>query len=66
MWLLTVSVILFIVVIGFIVYANWPTSMSNRKCNCGGGGGCSKCPCNRCGQQKPQCRCNPAGGCPFC
>lgn len=65
MWLLTVSVILFIAVIGFIVFANWPTSMSNRKCNCGGGG-CPKCPCNRCGQPKQQCRCNAAGGCPFC
>lgn len=67
MWLLSASILLFIVVIGLIVYANWPASGTS----CGGGcGGCPSCqqrPCDRC--QKPRSRCGcppPSGGCPFC
>jgi hypothetical protein len=64
--LLTASIILFFIVIGFIVYANWPRmGVSQGSCGGGCGGGCPKCPCNRCGMPKPQCGCQ-KGGCSFC
>jgi hypothetical protein len=61
MWLLTFLVVLFIFVIGMIMYANWPSSVPQNDGGCG---------CNRCGQQvnrcgcpvKPQCN----KGCQFC
>jgi hypothetical protein len=69
MWLLTFSIILFFVVIGLIIYANWPASPGS---GCGGqcGGGCSSCQrrtCNRCYKPRGQCGCGGGGGgCPFC
>ena len=79
MWLLIVSIIIFIVVIGFIIVANGPTinTNSNRDCDCPNRGpngcpnrgpnGCpSRDPCNRCGKPKHHCRCNKNVGCPFC
>lgn len=66
MWLLTASIILFFIVIGLIVYANWPASGTS----CGGCGGCPSCqqrPCDRCQKPKSHCGCQkPQGGCPFC
>uniref|UniRef100_A0A6C0DU00 Uncharacterized protein n=1 Tax=viral metagenome TaxID=1070528 RepID=A0A6C0DU00_9ZZZZ len=68
MWLLSASILLFIVVIGLIVYANWPAS--GTSCGGGCGGGCSSCqqkPCDRCQKPKSRCGCQqPQGGCPFC
>lgn len=65
MWLLTASIILFFIVIAMIIYANWPAGSSGRSCgpSCGG---CPKCPCNQCGQQKSRCGCPKQGGCSFC
>lgn len=66
MWLLTASVVIFIIVIGLIIYANMPASSSGRSCGCGGSG-CSNCPCRKCGAPRKQCGCGQsAGGCPFC
>ncbi len=68
MSLLTFSVVLFIIVIALIVYANWPVSASHKSCRCGGDG-CDACqpnPCDRCHKPKSRCGCPPAGGCPFC
>jgi len=69
MWLLTFSVILFIIVIALIVYANWPKSASGKSCGCGGDGcpACEPNSCNRCRKPKNRCGCPAvAGGCPFC
>jgi hypothetical protein len=72
MWLLTFSIILFFVVIGLIIYANWPASASSSSCGGGCGGGCSSCQkrsCNRCYKPRGQCGCGGggnSGGCPFC
>ncbi len=67
MWLLTFSVVLFIIVIAMIIYANWPAQSSGVSCGGGCGGGCPKCPCRQCGMPRPRCRCqSPSGGCPFC
>jgi uncharacterized membrane protein len=61
MWLLTFLIVLFIIVIGMIMYANWPSSVPQT------GGGCG---CNTCGQQVNRCgcpvkpKCNK--GCQFC
>jgi hypothetical protein len=66
MWLLTASVILFIIVIGLIIYSNMPQRSGGGGCGCGGMG-CNNCPCNRCGMPKRRCGCGPPkGGCPFC
>jgi hypothetical protein len=67
MMLLGISIIIFILVIGLIIYSNYPvkTSMSSNDCNCGGGG-CANCPCNGCGVPKKRCRCPPQGSCSFC
>ena len=62
MMLLTISIIVFIIVIALIVYANWPAASSGNSC----GGECPPPPCNSCGVPKPRCRCPPAGGCKFC
>jgi hypothetical protein len=65
MWLLSVSIIIFLIVIALIVYANWPESASSD-CGCGAPR-CQKCPCNKCGVPKKRCGCGPPpGGCPFC
>lgn len=64
MWLLTASVILFIIVVGLIIYSNMP--IRGGGCGCGGMG-CNNCPCNRCGMPRRRCGCgSPKGGCPFC
>lgn len=66
MWLLTASIILFFIVIGLIVYANWPASSSGRSCG-GGCGGCPDCPCKRCRMPRRQCGCpEKEKGCGFC
>lgn len=65
MWLLTFSIILFIVVIAMIIYANWPSSGPGQGCGCGSAG-CPQCPCNRCGVPKRRCGCPQQGGCSFC
>ena len=58
MWLLLVALIVFIVVVGLIMYAN---NMANGKC--------APMPsmqnCNRCRMPKPRCRCQPKK-CEFC
>lgn len=62
MWLLTVSVIILIIVIGFIIYASKPVVSKDTVTD-----SCPQCPCNRCGNPKPRCRCaRRSGGCPFC
>ena len=70
MLILVFSIILFIVVIGFLIYPNLPALSTGRSCGCGqaqSNAECPKCPCNRCGQAKHHCRCNAAaGGCSFC
>jgi hypothetical protein len=70
MWLLTASVILFIVIVAMLIYANWTPSPAPGDGTCGGrcGGGCPNCPCNRCDMPKRRCGCGPrgGGGCPFC
>ena len=67
MWLLTASIILFFIVIGLIVYANWPASSSGRSCGGGCGGGCPDCPCKRCTMPRRQCGCHEKEkGCGFC
>ncbi len=72
MMLLSASILLFFIVIGLIIYANWPASTESAYTSCGRrcGGGCPRCPCNRCGEPKPRCRCATAaaesGGCSFC
>lgn len=63
MWLLTVSIIVFIIVIALIVYSNWPATASGKSC---GSDPCPPPPCNACGVPKPRCRCPPAGSCQFC
>ena len=61
MFLLYFLIALFLVVLGLIVYANWPSSDSS------GCGGCPTPPCNRCGVPKQNCRCRPKpDGCQFC
>lgn len=67
MWLLTFLVVLFVIVIAMIMYANWPSSSSASSGGCPCGQGCS---CNSCGQQVNRCgcpvkpKCNK--GCQFC
>jgi hypothetical protein len=60
MMLLIVSIIVFLVVIGLIFYANMP-----RQCG-QGCGGCPQCPCRKCGMPRKRCGCGSQGGCPFC
>lgn len=67
MWLLSFLVVLFIIVIAMIMYANWPTNapQTGGGCACGQGCGCDRCgrPANRCGcPQKPKCK----QSCQFC
>ncbi len=67
MLLLSASIILFIIVIAFIIYANWPSATTRQMCGGCGGSGCPQCPCNRCGVPKPRCKCpRTSGGCSFC
>lgn len=75
MWFLVFISILLLVVIGMLVYANWP-KVPSPSSNCGAtdGNGCGKpqcgsCgqrQCNQCGMPKPQCHCPKKQGCPFC
>lgn len=70
MWLLIVSIIVFLIVIGLIAYANWPRSLGSNGCagdDCPGCGSCQG-PCNRCHKPKNRCGCPkpPGGGCSFC
>ncbi len=65
MWLLTFLVILFIVIIGLIIYSNFPKSSSGQSCG-GCDQSCPKCPCNRCGMSKKHCRCPYKMNCQFC
>lgn len=55
MLLLTISVIVFIIVIALIVYANMPRSK-----------GCPSDSCNQCGMPRRRCGCGKPPGCPFC
>jgi hypothetical protein len=70
MWLLFVSILLFVIVIGLLVIAYLPASRasvdSKEVCQCGKG--CPRCPCQRCGMPRAGCGCgvNREGGCPFC
>lgn len=66
MWILIASIIIFIIVIGMIIYANQPSNTSAQGCGRCGGGGCPQCPCNRCGVPKQRCGCPKQGGCQFC
>ena len=71
MWLLSFLVVLFIIVIAMILYANWSSKrtegQSQGGCPCG-----NRCPCMQCGGSGGSCRCpyrprcQGGGGCPFC
>jgi hypothetical protein len=66
MWLLTGLIVIFILVIGFIIYASMPSSTAPTSCG-GCPTGCPRCSCNRCKMPRRKCGCPPpAGGCPFC
>ena len=54
MWILTVSTIIFIIAISFIIYSNWPKHCAqlNPKID----------PCKKCGAPKNNCNCD----CPYC
>lgn len=54
MWLLTFLVVVFIIVIAMIVYANYSSSIPQTSGGCPCGQGCS---CNNCGQQVNRCGC---------
>ncbi len=56
MFLLVISIILFIIVLVLLIYPNWP-----KKC---GNTNVQQNPCNKCGQPKNHCGCNPK--CTFC
>lgn len=63
------AIILFIIVIGLIIYANWPATATGASCGGGCGGGYSSCqqrPCGGCHKPKNRCGCPKQGGCPFC
>ena len=68
MLLLSIFTFLFIIMVVYIMYANWPAAASGISC---GGQGCGRCdscgkpPCNRCGMAMRQCRC-PKSNCQFC
>lgn len=67
MWLLSFAVLLFIIVVGMIIYANWPTMSSGQSCGGCQQSSCSQCPCNRCGMSRKRCGCQMRPqGCPFC
>jgi hypothetical protein len=70
MIILSISVIIFLVIIGLLIYVNWPTKSAAFTTPCGcGGRGCANCPCNRCGMPRRRCGCqapSSSGGCPFC
>lgn len=68
MFLLTVTIVIFIIVIGLIIYSNMPQMSSGVSCGKCGGGGCGSCPCNRCGAPRKQCGCGNRrpDDCPFC
>jgi hypothetical protein len=74
MWILIISIIIFVAIIGGMFYLAWPTTAAAQAqqqggCPCG-----NQCPCmgcgrtpSRCGCPKPKPRCgNPDPGCPFC
>ena len=72
--LLPILIIIFIAIIGFIIYANWPSPAAavtpEQTCqSCGAPPkqcGCRPPPCGRCGMPKPQCGCPMKAGCAFC
>ena len=70
MLLLSILIFLFILVVGMIVYANWPDYSSGTSCgaSCDGCNTCkpSRPPCGQCGQSKRSCRCPKKDGCQFC
>ena len=53
MFLLVISIILFIIVLVLLIYPNWPKKCGNSNTNV------QQNPCNRCGQPKNHCGCNP-------
>lgn len=60
MWILIASIVLFIGVIGFIIYSGKPPKLQDKPA----GGPIEKHPvCNRCGIPKPRCQCKQ---CEFC
>lgn len=76
MELLILLVVAFVIVVGFIVYSNWPQAVkaaqvSQPACQtCGAPqGSCPHQPnqsyCGQCGQPKPRCGC-PKKECSFC
>ena len=73
MILLSIVTIIFFLVIGVLIYRNWPAGSTGR--SCGGCGRCGRCqekrkkqrPCGRCGKPAATCPCHKKkGGCPFC
>ncbi len=82
MWFLIGLILLFVAVVAFIIYANWPAPSTGKSCadDCTGCPKCQKdpcnqcsqpkqrcrCPCNRCGQSKRQCHCPKKKECDFC
>ena len=63
MLLLVIFTVLFFIVIGMIMYANWPSYSSGRRCE---EDDCDKPACGRCRQPKRSCRCPKKAGCDFC
>jgi len=73
--LLPILIIIFLAIIGFIVFANWPTAPAaavtpDQTCqSCGAPPKRCRCgppPCGQCGMPKPQCGCPKMDGCAFC
>jgi hypothetical protein len=76
MWLLIVSIIIFLVVIGLLFFMAWPVmpqstmaTAQQQGCPCG-----NQCPCMGCGRRPSRCGCSrprprcgsPNPGCSFC
>jgi len=75
--LLPILVLVFLVIVGFIVYANWPAAAAAgvtqaqtcqscgeppKRCGCRQ----RQPPCAQCGMPKPQCGCPKKQECSFC
>ena len=55
-------VILFIGIIAFVVWANWPRSVGEGCPKCEKPKVQCQCPCQKCNKPKPKCKCS----CTFC
>jgi len=71
--LLPILILIFIAIVMFIGYANWPAAATvtpQQTCqSCGEPPkrcGCRPPPCGQCGMPKPQCGCPKKSSCQFC